>query len=54
MDSDIIYCPEDDGYRVYCEICDSLCIVRFYKNRLKTQTHINNINKRQIISNNST
>ena len=41
MDCDIIYCPEDDEYRVYCEICD---------NHLKSQTHINNINKRQIIS----
>ena len=53
MDCDIIYCPEDDEYRVYCEICDNLCIERFYKNHLKSKTHINNINKRQIISNNS-
>ena len=38
MDSDIyevIYCPEDDEYRVYCEICD--------KNHLKSQTHFNKI-----------
>ena len=29
MDSDyyeLIYCPEDGEYRVYCEICDKLCI----------------------------
>ena len=29
MDSDkyeVIYCPEDDEYKVYCEICDKLCI----------------------------
>ena len=23
---EVIYCPEDDGYRVYCDICDKLCI----------------------------
>ena len=34
-----IYCPEDDEYRVYCEVCDNLCIERFYKNHLKSQTH---------------
>ena len=46
MDSenyDFIYCPEDDEYRVYCDICDKFCIERFYKNHLKSQTHINNI-----------
>ena len=45
MNSDnqlFIYC-EDGEYRVYCNICDSLCIQRFYKNHLKSQTHINNI-----------
>ena len=29
----------------YCNICDSLCIQRFYKNHLKSQTHLNNIRK---------
>ena len=39
-----IYC-EDVEYRIYCNICDKLCIERFYKNRLKSQTHkINLIN----------
>ena len=33
MDSD---CPEDDEYRVYCNICDKICIERFYKNHLKS------------------
>ena len=42
---ELIYCPEDDEYRVYCEICDKLCIGRFYKNHLKSQTHISNIRK---------
>ena len=53
MDSDnyeVIYCPEDDEYRVYCDVCDKLCIERFYKNQLKSQTHIIKI----IISNIST
>ena len=22
----VIYCPEDDEYRVYCDVCDKLCI----------------------------
>ena len=45
MDSDnyeVIYCPESDEYRIHCDICDKLCIERFYKNHLKSQTHINN------------
>ena len=47
MNSDnqlVIYC-EDNEYRVYCVVCDKLCIERFYKNHLKSQTHINNIRK---------
>ena len=39
----VIYCEVDGEYRVYCDICDSLCIQRFYKNHLKSKTHINNI-----------
>ena len=48
MNSDnqlVIYCEDDGECRVYCDICDSLCIQRFYKNHLKSQTHINNIRK---------
>ena len=44
MDSDnqqVIYC-EDGEYRVYCSVCDKLCIERFYKSHLKSKTHINN------------
>ena len=41
-----IYCSDGDGYRVYCNICDKLCLERFYKNHLKSQTHINNIHRR--------
>ena len=47
MDSDnyeVIYCEDDGEYRVYCGICDNLCIEQFYKNHLKSQTH-KNINR---------
>ena len=40
----VIYC-EDGEYRVYCDVCDSLCIERFFENHLKSKTHINNIRK---------
>ena len=39
---EVIYCEDDEEYRVYCDICDNSCIERFYKNHLKTQTHTNN------------
>ena len=42
----VIYCEDDGEYRVYCEICDILCIEQFYKNHLKSQTHTNNIRKK--------
>ena len=41
----VVYCEDDGEYRVYCNICDSLCIERFYKNHLKSKTHLNNIRK---------
>ena len=40
----VIYCA-DDEYRVYCDVCDKLCIQRFYKNHLKSKTRMNNIRK---------
>ena len=40
----VIYC-EDDEYRIYCDVCDKLCIQRFYKNHLKSKTHTNNVRK---------
>ena len=43
------YCEDDGEYRVYCDICDKLCIERFCKNHLKTQTHTNNFYKRKPI-----
>ena len=42
----VIYC-EDGEYRLYCDICDKLCMERFYKNHLKSQTHTNSIRKRE-------
>ena len=47
----VIHCEDDGEYRVYCEICDKLCIERFYKNHLKSQTHTNNICKRAQFNN---
>ena len=50
MDSDVyevIYYPEDDEKRVYCNICDKLCKKRFHKNHLNSQTHTNFTRKRQ-------
>ena len=49
MDTDsyeVIYRSEDDEYRVHYNFCDKLCIERFYKNHLKSQTHTK-IHKRQ-------
>ena len=50
MDSEnyeVIYYSDDDEFRVYCNVCDKLCIERFYKSHLKSGTHINNFYKRQ-------
>ena len=50
MNSDyqlVIYCEDDGEYRVWCDVCDNLCMERFYKNHLKSQTHINNIHQRE-------
>ena len=53
MNSDnqqVIYC-EDGEYRVYYDVCDNLCIERYYKNHLKSQNHINNFRKREKLNN---
>ena len=49
MNSDnqqVIYC-EDDDYRVYYNIFHKLCFELFYKNHMKSGTHINIIHERQ-------
>ena len=54
MDSDnqlIIYCEDDGDHRVYCDVCESLCIERIYKNHLKSKTLINNFRKREQLNN---
>ena len=53
MDSDnnkyeVIYCPENDEYRVYSDICDELCIERLHETHLKSPTHTN-IRKKSFI-----
>ena len=42
---EVKYCEHDGEYRVYCDICDKLCIERFFKNHLKSQNHKNNNRK---------
>ena len=46
--NEAIYCEDDSEYRIYCDVCDNLCIERFYKNHFKSQTHINNMRKKSI------
>ena len=43
----VVYCEDDREYRICCDVCDNLCIERFYKNHLKSQNHINIIRKRE-------
>ena len=45
-----IYCGVDGEHRVYCDICDKLCIERFYKNHLNSGTHIIDIRKSQQVN----
>ena len=50
MNSDnqlVIYFEDDGDFRVYCGVCDCLCIERFYNIHLKSQNHINNIRKKE-------
>ena len=45
MDSNIqelISSADDDTCRKYSDICDKLCMERYYKNHLKSQTHKKN------------
>ena len=49
MDSEnqeVIYYA-DGEYRIYCDTCDQLCIERFHKKHLESQTHFINIHRRQ-------
>ena len=54
MDSvnhETIYCEDDGEYRIHCDICDNFCLERFYKNQLKSGTHLKNFYKRQRLNN---
>ena len=42
-----VYCEEDGEFTVYCNICDKFCIEIYHKNQLKSQTHTNNIYRRE-------
>ena len=42
-----IYCPDDNEYRIYCDICDNFAEVGFYNNHQKSRTHIYDTHKRQ-------
>ena len=35
-DQESIYCEDVGEGRVFCDICDKLCIERFYKNYLES------------------
>ena len=43
---EVIFCPEDDEYRIYCDICDKLRRGRYFKNHLISGTHTNNSYKK--------
>ena len=49
---EVIYCPQDFEYWLYCEVCDKLYIERFYKKYLQTSTHFTKI--REIYQTNKT
>ena len=42
---EVIYCADDDEYRIYCSVCDKLCIEKYYKYHLKSGTHLKNFYK---------
>ena len=48
---EIIYCTDADENRIYCKSCYELFMERYYKNHLKSGTHINIIHKRQRLNN---
>ena len=46
---EVIYCDDDGEYGVPCNICDMLCMKRFYKNYLKSSTHSTILRKKTTI-----
>ena len=47
MNSDnqeVIYCADDNEFRIYCDVCDLLCRERFCNNHLNSEhTQITNV-----------
>ena len=46
---EVIYREDEGEYRVYCDICDKVCIERFHKTLFKSLTHTNIIRKKRTI-----
>ena len=42
----IVYCEDSREFKQYCDVCDAFCIQRFYKNHLKSRSHMNNISNK--------
>ena len=43
-----IFCLEDETFRIFCPICDKLCIDRKYQNHLKSQTHLKKLKQKSL------
>ena len=43
-----VYYPEEETYRMYCPICDNLCIDRCYQNHSKSQSNSNKLKKKYL------
>ena len=48
---EVFDCEDDREYMVYCEICDKLCIERYYKNVMKSRIRTNKFYNRQRLIN---
>ena len=46
-----VYCEDDGEHRVFCNICDNLCMERFRETHLKSQTYTNTTRKKQQLNN---
>ena len=47
----LLNCEDGVENRVYCNVCDNLVIERYYKNHLKSGTHVSKNHKRQRLDN---
>ena len=51
---EFVPCEHDREYKIYCKICDRLCIELFYKNHPESGTHNSTIPERQQLNDTST